>query len=83
MTLEHEHGSTAELDGQERAEWIAELVRHDALLVVAQVQEVARRLGRRRRPRLGGTGARRHGFGAVGTIDTKGRCVSDPCAILP
>ena len=65
--LLHRHpqplGRAAQVHGQERPERVAELVRHDALLVVAQVQEVARRRGRRRRPGLGGAGARRHGFG--------------------
>ena len=64
--LLHRHpqplGRAAQVHGQERPERVAELVRHDALLVVAQVQEVARRLGRRRRPRLGGAGARRHPY---------------------
>ena len=51
----------AQVDGQERLERVAELVRHDAHLVVAQIEEMARRLGRRRR---GCPGARRHGFAA-------------------
>ena len=35
-------GRAAQVDGQERPERVAELVRHDAHLVVAQVEEEAR-----------------------------------------
>ena len=67
-------GRAAQVDGQERLEGVAELVRHDALLVVAQLGEMTRRLGSRigRRPRRGGAGARRHGaFLSEGVLGTK------------